>query len=74
MLSMSPLAFTIGIEDDDIPENDEQVVIELTDPQGGALLSDDYRLTIVIMANDYVAGLLGFTKTSYLINEGEGVC
>ena len=60
------------MEDDILPEDDEMVVIELYSPTGGAELGqpDHSQVTLVIMANDHVAGLLGFRKLSYLAREG----
>jgi len=64
---------TIGISDDPTPELNEVFVVELIDPQGGALLADDSQVTVVILANDDVAGVFGFTSSSYITSEGESV-
>ena len=64
-------AITIGIEDDDLPEDDETIVLQLSNPQGGATLGDTgSSVTVIIGANDYVAGMLGFSQTAYLVSEG----
>ena len=66
------VAITIGIEDDTLPENDEVIVIELYNAEGGAVLDvpQHSQATVLIMANDYVAGLLAFERSSYLVREG----
>ena len=46
-------------------------MVYLHDPQGGATISDQNAVTVVIRANDNVAGRLYFTKTSYLVKEGK---
>ena len=47
-------------------------MIDLYNPQGGALLDAPQYSTaaVLITANDYVAGLLSFQRTSYLAREG----
>ncbi|XP_033109462.1 adhesion G-protein coupled receptor V1-like [Anneissia japonica] len=62
---------SISIRDDVIPEVDENVVIELYDPQGGSVLGADSSVTIVIASNDFVAGTLKFATLSYIVAEGE---
>ena len=66
-----PPALTIGIEDDDIPEDDETILVELELPQGGAVVGPASSVTVLIAANDYVGGLLSFTQTTHLVKEGE---
>ena len=62
---------TIGIENDDIPENDENIRIELRNPTGGAEVDEkEDFVNIIIVANDFVAGVLSFTNTAYLVTEG----
>ncbi len=63
-------AITVGIEDDELPEDDELIVVQLRQPEGGAEIGPDSQVTILVMANDNVAGLLGFQDTSYLVQEG----
>ena len=62
---------TIGIQDDPEPERDEMFIIQLSDPLGGALLDSRDRVSVVIQANDYVAGIVGFTASSYIAKEGQ---
>ncbi|XP_030832667.1 adhesion G-protein coupled receptor V1 isoform X3 [Strongylocentrotus purpuratus] len=61
----------IGIRDDDIPEIDEFFSAQLYNPGGGSILGSDSNVTIVILANDFVAGILRFSTLSYIISEGE---
>lgn len=62
--------FTIGIEDDKVPEIDEPILVELTNPAGGAAIGQFDHVTVIVKANDHVAGLISFSKTSYLVKEG----
>ena len=61
---------TIGIEDDELPENDETILVELREAGGGSVIGAFNAVTIIVMANDYVAGLLSFSQTAYLVREG----
>ena len=62
----------MGIENDDIPENDENIRIELRNPTGGSEIDENEDfVNVIIMANDYVAGVLSFTDTAYLVTEGK---
>ena len=62
---------TVTILDDVIPEAEERFTIRLTDPTGGANLGTNSYIHVLIMANDYVAGVLGFNTTSILAREGK---
>ena len=64
-------ALTIGIADDEEPEDNELICIQLQNPQGGATVGADDKVTVIIQANDYVAGLLSFTPSVILAAEGE---
>ncbi|XP_071506649.1 adhesion G-protein coupled receptor V1-like [Diadema antillarum] len=61
----------IGIRDDTIPEVDETIIAQLYSPGGGSVLGPQSNVTITILANDFVAGILRFSTLSYIINEGE---
>ena len=61
---------TVTILDDIIPEDDEQFTIQLTNPGGGASLGSFSYITVIILANDNVAGVLAFNTTSILAAEG----
>ena len=58
-------AISLSIQEDDIPENDETIVVRLRAPTGGALLHPNPFVQVTILANDDVAGLLGFEKTRW---------
>ncbi|XP_077988560.1 adhesion G-protein coupled receptor V1-like [Glandiceps talaboti] len=62
---------TISIRDDMIPEENETLIVELYSPGGGSILSPRNAVNVVILANDYVAGLLRFTVLSYIVREGD---
>ncbi|XP_014662998.1 PREDICTED: G-protein coupled receptor 98-like isoform X2 [Priapulus caudatus] len=62
---------TIGIKDDGEPEMDEYIVVEVSNPGGGAAIADQNQVTVVIKANDQVAGLLGLSKHSLIAREGD---
>jgi len=64
------LVITIGIQDDNLPEHDETLVVQLMQPEGGVLLDARNKVNVVILANDYVAGVVGFTSSSYIAKEG----
>lgn len=61
---------TIGIQDDEVPEYDEVLVVQLMDPLGGAVLGSQNIVNVVILANDYVAGVVGLASSSYIAKEG----
>ena len=65
------LGITIGIEDDDIPEDDEVIIVQLSEPQGGAVLAKVHKVQIKIQANDHVAGVLSFKQPTHLVKEGK---
>ncbi len=61
----------VSIQDDNIPENDEYVRIEIRNPTGGATVDESRNyVDIIIMANDFVAGEFSFAKSAYLVKEG----
>ena len=61
----------IGIKDDQTPEIDEVVLIELYNPTGGSELGLNSQVNIRILANDYVAGILKLATLSYIVKEGK---
>lgn len=65
------------IFDDSLPERDEDIILSLSDPTGGAVLAGNGRNTVrvVIEANDNAAGIVGLIDTarSAIVNEGETV-
>ncbi|ESP05659.1 hypothetical protein LOTGIDRAFT_102713, partial [Lottia gigantea] len=62
---------TVTILDDTIPEDREEFMIYLTNVDGVAELGTETNISIVILENDYVAGLLALESTSVLASEGD---
>ncbi|XP_053330924.1 adhesion G-protein coupled receptor V1 [Spea bombifrons] len=64
---------TLTILDDDEPEENESVIIRLTHTDGGSRVLPNFdAVTIVILANDNVAGLISFQTTSRSVIGREG--
>lgn len=65
----------IFIMDDMEPEDNETVMIGLVNTEGGSRIqpSSD-TVTIVILANDHLAGVVGFHDASRSVTAREGVC
>ncbi|KAG2466796.1 GPR98 protein, partial [Polypterus senegalus] len=66
----------LTILDDIHPEENETIVVSLTQTEGGSrILPSSDTVTIVILANDNVAGVIGFqtTSRSVIMREGETV-
>uniref|UniRef100_A0A8C4S4U8 Adhesion G-protein coupled receptor V1 n=1 Tax=Erpetoichthys calabaricus TaxID=27687 RepID=A0A8C4S4U8_ERPCA len=66
----------LTILDDIQPEENETIVVSLTQTEGGSrILPSSDTVTIVILANDNVAGVIGFqtTSRSVIMREGETV-
>lgn len=66
--------YLLTIKDDDIPETDEEFVIKLVNPTGGARVAPGLgnNVTIIIQANDGVAGQVGFDEQSRSVVAMEG--
>ncbi|XP_069137444.1 adhesion G-protein coupled receptor V1-like isoform X2 [Argopecten irradians] len=64
---------TLTVLEDAAPELNETLTVQLRNPQGGADVSPDARVRVIIMENDYVAGVLGFDTTSILAKEGDSI-
>ncbi|XP_063151499.1 adhesion G-protein coupled receptor V1 [Candoia aspera] len=65
---------TLTILDDSEPEDDENIWITLTHTEGGSrILPSSDTVTVVILANDNVAGILSFqtSSRSVIAHEGE---
>lgn len=62
---------------DSLPERDEDIILSLSNPTGGAVLARNGGDTVrvVIEANDNAAGIVGLIDTarSSIVNEGETV-
>lgn len=65
----------VVIRDDDEPEDNESLLIGLVNTEGGSRIqpSSD-TVTIVILANDNVAGIVGFHPDSRSVIAREGGC
>ncbi|MBN3308256.1 GPR98 protein, partial [Amia calva] len=66
----------LSIIDDAEPEDNESIVVMLTSTEGGSrILPSSDSVTIVILANDYVAGVVGFhtASRSVIAREGESL-
>ncbi|XP_037338537.2 adhesion G-protein coupled receptor V1 [Pungitius pungitius] len=64
----------ILIRDDIVPEDNESIMIGLVNTEGGSrILPNSDTVTIVILANDYVAGIVGFhpASRSVITRKGE---
>ena len=66
--------YLLTIKDDNIPEIDEEFVIKLVNPTGGARVAPGLgnNVTIIIQANDGVAGQVGFDEQSRSVVAMEG--
>lgn len=60
----SILQFTIAIFNDDISEIDENFVVDLRMPTGGARIGQSSSTTMTILTNDNAHGLVGFADNS----------
>ena len=70
------LPIVITILEDEIPERNEDIVVQLTGVTGGATIADDGgSVDIIIIANDGAAGVVGFPpfSRSVVTSEGEQV-
>ena len=61
---------TVTILDDSMPEEAKTLIVQLRNPLGGAEVSAVSTMTLVILENDNVAGVLGFDTTAILAREG----
>ena len=57
---------------DDVPEIDETLVVALNAPSGGARIGQQGTATVIIDANDGVAGVVGLSELSRSAVVGEG--
>jgi len=72
----SQKTFNIRLLDDEFQEGDEYLTITLTNPKGGALLSEneeDNKSKLLIIDNDLKSGKLELTKSSFSANESTGL-
>lgn len=61
------LFFTAAINNDNLPEVDEDFRIGLSMPSGGARLGEQTSITMTILTNDNAHGLIGFNDASLSI-------
>lgn len=67
------LPIIITILGDDLPERNEDIVVQLTGVTGGATIADDGgSVDIIIIANDGAAGVVGFPPSSRSVVTSEG--
>ena len=68
-------SFSLIINSDTIPEPDETIIVQLVNPTAGASVAQGIgnNVTIIIQANDVVAGYVGFSLMSQavIVKEGE---
>ena len=71
---VSRSSIAISILEDNIPERDEDIVIALTNPTGGATVApgDGGTTLVIIEANDNAAGVVGLAPFSRSAVVGEG--
>jgi hypothetical protein len=67
----STQTLTVDILDDVAPENDETVVLTLSNPTGGASLGGNTSATLTILDDD-APGTLQFASSYTAVNEGDG--
>lgn len=71
MLTLRPgeasLRFLLGINDDSIPEIDENFDLRITNPTGGAMLGSQSSVTVTIQNNDNAHGVIGFSQVRMYI-------
>lgn len=73
----SQATIALVILTDTLPEVDETIIVSLHSPTGGARIApgDQGRTTVIIDANDAVAGVVGLSalSRSAVVGEGESV-
>ncbi|XP_038661208.1 adhesion G-protein coupled receptor V1 isoform X3 [Scyliorhinus canicula] len=64
---------TLIIVDDEEPEDNETILIRLTHTEGGSrILPSSDTVTVIILANDYIAGVISFQASSRSVIGSEG--
>ncbi len=58
------LFFAVSIFDDDLPEIDEDFVVSVRMPTGGARIGQQTSATMTVLTNDNAHGLVGFRNSS----------
>jgi len=56
------------------PSDDRTIILRLRNAVGGARIDANHStVSVIIMAHDHVAGLLGFNQTSVNVTEGRNI-
>lgn len=58
----SELEIAVNIIDDDIPEVQEQFLVRLKNPKGGAEIGFGGQLKVIVPTNDDAYGVIGFAQ------------
>ena len=65
---------TVTVVDSGQPSNDRTIVVRLGNAENGARVDVNASVvSIIIMAHDHVAGLLGFNQTYITASEGSSI-
>jgi len=71
---VSVTVVTILVVNSGLPSIDRTVVVGLSNAQSGARIDvNTSTVSIIIMAHDHVAGLVGFNQTNVTISEGSSL-
>uniref|UniRef100_A0A1X7VF86 Staphylococcus aureus surface protein A n=3 Tax=Amphimedon queenslandica TaxID=400682 RepID=A0A1X7VF86_AMPQE len=62
--NVSMIELPLGILNDDIPELDETLIVQLVNVSGGAMVGDNREVTITVLTNDDAYGAVGFAESS----------
>lgn len=73
LLGETKKMITLTVLDDSEPEDDESILISLTHTEGGSrILPSSDTVTVLILANDNVAGVISFQTASRSVIGHEG--
>jgi len=65
---------SVTVVNSGLPSDDRTIVIGLGNAESGAMIDvNASTVSIVIMAHDFVAGLISFNVTNITVTEGENV-
>lgn len=65
---------SVTVVNSGLPSDDRSIVIGLRNAAPGARIdASASTVSIIIMAHDYVAGLLGFNQTDVTVSEGRNM-
>ena len=65
---------SVTVMNSGLPSDDRTIVVGLRNAENGARIDVNVStVSIVIMAHDFVAGLIGFNVTNTTVTEGENV-